>query len=196
MTQPVFILATGPSQNQADIDRVRGLGTVIAINNAMDYAPWADILYAADEAWLRTYNHRSFKGRKLTICKRGADYGFEVIPFHNLTNKGFGRTVVRNGHNGGFHMLNWGLIHEAGPFCLLGYDFQHTNGKRHCHDDHPQGMGNMGALDLHVRAMNIAAMDTFGKTVVNCTRETALTCFPRMDLEAFISEYCDIPIIR
>lgn len=189
MGKVTFLLATGPSQRQSDIDRIKGLGTVIAINNAVSMAPWADILYASDESWWREYRPDWFKGRKLTICRRGADYGAEVIPFHNTTMRGFGRHVVRNGHNGGFHALNWALIHHPGPVCLLGFDFQHTGGHRHCHADHPGPMGNVGALDLCVRAMNRASVDTFGKTVINCTRETALECFPRMSLEAFISEH-------
>ena len=41
----IVCLATGPSLTQADVDAVRGQAdAVIAISDAVDLAPWADVL--------------------------------------------------------------------------------------------------------------------------------------------------------
>lgn len=190
-----FILATGPSQNQTDIDLIRGKGTVYAVNNAIFMAPWADVHYACDEYWWKTYSPRRpewFHGERLTISPYYYRHQCKRIPSeHDPKAQGFGRTAIRTGHNSGFQALNLAIIRRFKTICLSGFDHQHTNDKRHCHDDHPPGMGNAGAVNLWINAMNAAARDTYGAKVINCTRETALECFERMTLEDFISEYCN-----
>ena len=64
----VVCLATGPSLTQADVDRVRGKATVIAVNDAHRLAPWASALYSSDRYWWA--HHRgvpAFTGYKVTI---------------------------------------------------------------------------------------------------------------------------------
>lgn len=182
-----FILATGPSQNQRDVDMVRGRGTVIAVNNAVFMAPWADVLYASDLSWWNTYNPKWFEGEKLTINERGAKFGAIVLPFRDAP--GFGRDIIHGGYNSGFQALNLAIVRRHDPICLLGFDFQHTGGRRHCHGDHPAGMGNAGPVELWRRAMEAAAPNTHGCRVFNCSRETAIKGFPRMPLEEFLEHY-------
>lgn len=176
-----FILATGPSQNQRDVDLVRGRGIVIAVNRAIDLAPWADILYASDVSWWRRYNPEWFTGEKLTINEHGEKFGATVIPFED--GDGFGRSIIRTGYNSGFQALNLAIVRRYDPIILLGYDFQRTGGRAHCHEDYPEGMGNAGPVALWLRTMERAAGDTHGCRVINCSRETAITGFPRMSLE-------------
>lgn len=194
--RPWFLLATGPSQNQADIDRIRGLGTVVAINNAVFMAPWADILYACDDGWWETYGKKippSFTGKKLTISPYGYRYGAKKIPHEHSAHagKGFGLTAVRTGGNSGFQALNYAILKRPSAICLLGYDHKKTDEKAHCHPDHPKGLGNAGAVDSWLKQIEFAGRDTRGVPVVNCSRETAITVFRRMTLEDFISEHCD-----
>ena len=51
------ILATGPSMSQAVADRARELGSVLAVNDAFELAPWADGLVANDINWWRARPH-------------------------------------------------------------------------------------------------------------------------------------------
>lgn len=193
-----FILATGPSQNQADIDLIRGKGTVYAVNNAIFMAPWADVHYACDEEWWKTYSPKRpdwFHGERLTISPYYYRHDCKRIASEHQNTQGFGLTAIRTGGNGGYQALNLAIIRGFKTICLLGFDHQHTKMKRHCHADHPQGMGNAGAVDIWLKAMNVASRDTHGAVVVNCTRETALECFERMALEDFIIEHCDTRIV-
>lgn len=184
-----FILASGPSQNQRDVDLVRGRGTVIAVNRAVEMAPWADILYASDATWWKRYNPTGFTGERITICKHGPKFGTTVLPFEDLP--GFGRDVVHSGYNSGFQALNLAIIRRYDPIVLLGYDFQHTDGLRHCHADYPGTMGNAGPVALWLRTIEQAAQNTHGITVFNCSRQTAIRGFPRMTLEAFLEHHCN-----
>jgi hypothetical protein len=66
---------------------------------------------------------------------------------------------------------------------LLGYDCQHTGGKAHWHSDHPKGLGNAGSVSKWPKQFADIA-NRFSKIdIVNCTRQTALQCFKRSELE-------------
>lgn len=48
--ETVFCLASGPSLNQADVDKLKGR-RVIAVNSSCRLAPWADVLFFTDNGW-------------------------------------------------------------------------------------------------------------------------------------------------
>lgn len=81
---------------------------------------------------------------------------------------------------------------------LLGYDCQHTGGKRHWHGDHPKGAGsgNAGNIAKWPAIFNRLARSLKGVEVINCTRETALTCFPRASLEGalIVDNHSDLAV--
>lgn len=68
---------------------------------------------------------------------------------------------------------------------LLGYDCQHTGGKRHWHEDHPDRMGNADHKVLKLWGANFSklAQDYSGVEIINCSRQTALQCFEQKKLE-------------
>jgi hypothetical protein len=68
---------------------------------------------------------------------------------------------------------------------LLGYDCQRTGGMVHWHGNHPKTLGNAGAMPRWPKqfADLAKAMAERGVEVINCSRETALTCFERTTLE-------------
>ena len=70
---------------------------------------------------------------------------------------------------------------------LLGYDCQHTGGQRHWHGDHPKGMGNAGTVAKWPRQFRELVRFVPGAQIINCSRETALTVFPRAPLESVLT---------
>lgn len=66
---------------------------------------------------------------------------------------------------------------------LLGYDAQKTGGAAHWHEDHPAGLGNAGSVGKWPRQFAELAKSLAGVEIINASRETALTCWPRMTLE-------------
>lgn len=191
-----FVVATGPSLNQHDVDLIEGKGSVYAVNNAVFYAKFADVHYACDECWWKTYLPKRpewFKGERLTVSPYYYRFDAVKLPadYSDKEGAGFSRSAIRTGGNSGFQAINLAIISGFKTICLLGFDHQHTGEKRHFHGDHPPGMGNAAPVNLWVKSMNAAAVNTFGAKVINCSRETALECFERMTLEDFIIDYCN-----
>jgi uncharacterized Rossmann fold enzyme len=85
---------------------------------------------------------------------------------------------------------------------LLGYDMQHTGGKRHWHPDYPSGAvinGEVVRMDNATPVINWRGrfsalardLERESVEVVNATRTSALRCFPQMKLEAAL----DLPAL-
>lgn len=71
----------------------------------------------------------------------------------------------------------------AKKIILLGYDCQHTAGKKHWHDDHPKGLGNAGSVGKWAVHFQELAARLVGVEILNATRETALEQWPKVSLE-------------
>jgi hypothetical protein len=180
-----FILASGPSLIPQDVELVRGKGTVIAVNRTIDLAPWADILYACDLTWWRNYNPPDFAGKRYSI-HAGEQYGCETLPF--AKRDGLGKDRIHSANNSGYQAINLAYLLGAKAIILLGYDMQATWGRKHFHKDYPKHMSNATALNSWARYFPALARDleAEGVKVINCTRETALTCFERRPLESVL----------
>ena len=72
----------------------------------------------------------------------------------------------------------WG----AEQITLLGYDGQKTGGRAHWHGDHPAGLGNAGSVDKWPGQFQELAKHLGRINVINCSRETVHTVFPRRPL--------------
>jgi hypothetical protein len=86
-------------------------------------------------------------------------------------------------HNSGCGAIALAVQGGARRVLMLGYDCQKTDGKAHWHGNHPKGLGNAGSIDKWPARFQSLANDCEGVEIINCSRETALTIFPRMDLE-------------
>lgn len=56
----VVCLASGPSLTEDDVNYVRGKALVIAVNDTIRLAPWADVIYSSDQLWWAR-NHKKAK---------------------------------------------------------------------------------------------------------------------------------------
>lgn len=74
----------------------------------------------------------------------------------------------------------------AARVILLGFDCGHTGGKSHWHGDHPSGLGNAGMTSQWLDKFKQLADDFKHIEIINASRETAITCFPRARLEDLI----------
>lgn len=84
----------------------------------------------------------------------------------------------------GVGAIKLAIHYGAKRVVLLGYDCQYTGGKKHWHGNHPAGLGN--AVSIQHWPMRFAQfVNKMSKdvTVINASRQTALQCFERMDLE-------------
>lgn len=185
-------IASGPSLTQSDVDYVRGKARVIVVNNGFQLAPWADVLWATDSRWWRWFKGvPSWQGRKFSLCVGGLKYPPDV---HVLRNDGYTGLCldpagVKNGKNGGYAALNLAMHLGAARVLLLGYDMKRTGGKDHWHPDHPYRMPNPYLSWVKFFRTIAGPLQDAGVEVVNCSRETALDCFPRMALRDALPEH-------
>lgn len=105
-------------------------------------------------------------------------------PVRNIT--GTERVDSFGTQNSGAGAIALAISYGAQRVILLGYDCQRTDGRAHWHVDHPAGLGNAGSVDKWPNQFRLLASRFPKIEIVNCTRDTALDCFPRRLLEDFL----------
>lgn len=203
--KPWVVIAGGPSLTLEDVEACKGRAYVCVVNNAHELAPWAHALYAADHQWWRTYHKRTlhFEGEKFSQadCKTLREMGdITHVQGRNVNARrgsgGLAETLpIINGRNSGHAAIN--LVHVlfgAQTIGLLGFDMQRTFGRSHWHGDHvgtlAAGVPQAGNFGRWIEAFRNLADDAKGRChIVNCSRETALKCFPRMSIEDFLRRW-------
>lgn len=180
----VACIASGPSLTLDDCERVRaaGLPTIVA-NTTFRMCPWATVLIAHDGRWWREYGdevRRTFPGHKVTVGPEGRRYGAQVLTLQRLRTFG----------NSGAASVSLAILAGARRVIMLGFDCQHTGGHAHWHSDHPAPLGNAGSVAKWPEKFRHLAHYARGQRceVLNATRETALTCFPRISLDQCLHE--------
>lgn len=154
------ILATGPSITQEQVDYVKGKASVIAVSDAYNLAPWADILLSADLSWWE-YHRPDFSGEKYN-CKmiKGAPAG---------TNSG--ALAVRLARQLG-----------AKEIILIGFDGHGS----HFFGPHPSPLKNTNdsrrAVHLKQHELEARICSAEGVRVVNCSPGTSIKCYPLGEL--------------
>jgi hypothetical protein len=182
--ETIVCVGTGPSLTQADVDFCRGKARVIAVNNAYQIAPWADVLYAADDKWWTWHKGAtSFLGLKYTIAPTRQSWP-GVVALRNTGQHGLESdpTGLRTGYNSGYQAINLAVHLGASRVVLLGYDFHGD----HYFGSHPDRTRPPFAACLQAFATLPAPLAAAGVEVMNATRHTALRVFPCVPLETVL----------
>ena len=190
------LIASGPSLTVADVEKVRGLN-VMVINDNYKLAPWADVLYAADVKWWKLHEEgiSQFQGEKWTVPNAWEvkdrehfekEYGLHFIKC-NENNPGLSRLpdeINANCH-GGLQAINLAYHMGAREIILLGYDMKY-NRRSHWFGEHPGDKPlHMDHYNRRLKLYDKVAEDAkkMGLTIINCTRDTAITQFPQIPLD-------------
>jgi hypothetical protein len=183
--ETAVICASGPSLTAEDVEYCRGKARTIVINSTYQIAPWADVLYAADRRWWQWHKGAmDFKGLKYSLER--PDPAFGVVTLTATGDRGLAHEphTLRTGRNSGYQAINLAKHLGVSRIVLLGYDMQTTDtGKQHWHEDHPGNPRMNFAQWLPYFQSLVGPLQAAGVAVVNCTRATALHCFPRAALE-------------
>lgn len=182
------IAASGPSLTKADLDFCKGKAKLYAVNDVYLLAPWADVLYGCDLEWwdhhFKNAALRNFEGEKWTINRTAATkFGLNYIP--GVTNKKFSNdpSYIATGGNSGFQAFNLAFLQGAERIVLLGFDMKLAEHKqRHFFGNHPGKMNKNSNYKDWISKFK-KAMPFISIPVINCTRSTALDCFPLEKLE-------------
>lgn len=178
------VIASGPSLTQADCDAVRDSGwRTIVTNTTYEMCPWADVLYGFDSKWWNKHGEAAqhFKGEKLTRTLEGRRFGAS-----SLYLQGWLPCFL----NSGADSISLAVVAGAARVVLLGCDAARTGGKTHWHGDHPKGLNNANSISEWPKRFALAGRFAASNNVevINCSRETVLTCFTRLPLEKVLSE--------
>jgi hypothetical protein len=196
--ETVAIIASGPSAKKAKLELLRGRAKVIAIKQNIDLCPWADAVYGCDAAWWRFRRGLpEFNGLKITWAGNGLEYpdvrkitiakikrGADVYSDQFQVNG----DSIGGGGNSGFQALNLATVQfKARRIVLIGFDM-HDRGGKHWYGRNHWPMANNPAesnFKRWIAAFNQAApiLAGLGIQVMNATPNSALRCFPFVDLE-------------
>lgn len=176
----------GPSLTAADVNAVRGLARVIAINDAYRLAPWADVLYACDRKWIDWHDGvPSFTGPKYSLessdTTTRADW--QVLKNTGTTGLELDPSGLRTGVNSGYQAINLAVHLGAARILLLGYDMSCDGTASHWFGEHPDAQPSPYPQMREHFATMVEPLRIAGVSVVNCSLRTALTAFPSVPLE-------------
>ena len=167
---------------QADADLVRDWRgenrKAIAINNTYQLAPWADVIYGCDSRWWKKYHEDVF-----ARCP-GEKWAYQDAPCKKY---GCNKARLRStGGNSGYQSVRLAITEfEATRIILLGFDLKAPG---HWHPEH-KGWPNPTNQNMMNWRNNLANLGREFKAVeiINCSRDTALECFPKMELRRALS---------
>lgn len=204
-------VASGPSLTDsqceiADEGRRAGRCRIIVVNDNWRKLPDADVLYACDPGWWELYAddvRERFHGEAWThapIADASGTYAqsesrqlrviarypwLECVQVTRAEGLPIGGRVCMGG-NSGYQAIGLAYLFGARRIILIGYDLQRQDGanqgKAHWFGDHPKPL-TQGAPTSWIRRFEVLAEDAWGRCeIINCTRTTALACFPRAEL--------------
>lgn len=187
--ETAVVIATGPSLTSEDVDYCRGKARVVAVNDAYKLAPWADCLYATDARWWHW--HRGvpdFTGPKWSLEHSAWGNHRERYPdVQRLRNTGPGGlehdpSGLKNGRNSGYAAVNLAYHYGATRIILLGFNMGHKGGRSHFFGDHPNRTSSPYRQFIERFETIVAPLQKRGVSVINCSRDSLLHCFPKADL--------------
>lgn len=194
--QTVAVLASGPSLTAKDCNLVREAGAhTIAVNATFRLAPWADVVYMGDMMAVKTYLAEVPREKFWTQCPASAQR-YQLNRIRGSNGVGLGKPGEINlGGNSGFQAVNLAYVFGARRILLLGFDMAPgPQGRKHWHEDHPAPCVQAQCFnEWKLKFKKLAEDLKVAKCeVVNCSRNTALECFNRGDLEEELSK-CHTP---
>jgi hypothetical protein len=209
----VVCIATGPSLTDAQIElvrvaRVADAVRVIVVNDAYLVAPFADVLYYADQKWRgwqvsgieRVWPWRkfaavevreafaAFRGQRCSVSRKTSNgpklhEDTEYLRILLSDSLSTDRTGLATGTNSGHQALNIAALSGAKLVLLLGYDAGRKGAVKHAFGEHPDKTEPPYSAMLRAMKTTQGPLRQMGVRVVNCTPGSAIECFERGNLE-------------
>lgn len=164
------------------------------VNDAWRLVPDAPHHYACDGQWWDKYYDdvkAGFLGESYTIDdvdeSINPDRKYDLIRLKSKHGPSLGKTILHYGLNGGgnsgYQAVNLAYQKGARTIVLLGFDMFGN----HFFGQHPSGLSNHSPFKEFIKSFQTIDTETLGIEIINCTSRTALTCFPRANLDSVLS---------
>jgi hypothetical protein len=184
--QTCVILASGPSLTSEQVEFVHTKPVkTITTNSTAFVAPWADVFFAVDFLWWKTYYQRVDRKRCWTQDRTSAER-FQLNYVRQSARPGLGKKEIQSNGNSGFASINLAYLFGCRRIVLVGMDMKlGPKGQRHHHPDHPAPMVQHQTFSEWVFKSVVLSRDLreAGCEVLNATPGSALTVFPKVSLE-------------
>lgn len=188
------LFATGPSLTKEQVELVRpyhasGKVRAFGCNDSYKIVDYLDVHYACDSAWWDVHETAPLEALAPTAhiwtqCAKSATR-LRINHIKGSYTRGLyikSNDHIHFGHNSGFQLLNLAYHYGIRKFILLGYNMGLVRGQYHYFGKHPGKLQKTSAFDKFITSFN-ELQPEIKEMVVNCTSESALTCFRLGNLE-------------
>jgi hypothetical protein len=185
------VMASGPGLTDGQayaVSQARDRVTTIAVNSSYMMAYWADIVYAGDLQWWKSYHKKVPKfcqKAQLWTGDHQAASHYQLNRMKSVNRPGLGLQYTHMGGNSGYQAINLAFLFGSRRILLLGFTMREIDGRKHWHVDHPQPLVQKILPDEWRHKFQALAKDLQRENcqVINCDPLSALTCFPMGDIE-------------
>lgn len=169
----VICVGGGPSLTLEDCAAAKASGLpIIAVNTSWQKVRSAEIIFAGDQAWW-DFNIATIDipAEKWT-CNHSASFKHSINLFR-----------CKDRHwNSGLRAIQLAEVEGATTVILLGYDCSIKKGTHH-HGLHLKTSNPTAAVCSSWKEQFATLARNTGVEIINCSRDTILSCFPRSTLE-------------
>ena len=185
------MFATGPSLTQEVVDTIRPYKdkfVMFGINDAYRAVDYLDEHYACDEKWWTTHgddfrkkypNLSSWTGHAVGAASK---YNLQFVKGKHANGFSLDSKLIHYGQNSGYQALNVALLMGGCKFLLVGYNMKAVGKKKHFFGDHPAGLNKNSPYQSFIRNYE-TIQPGIKNLIINCTPNSALTCFETADLK-------------
>jgi len=147
--------------------------------------PDAHYHYACDSAWWDIHYDnvkKKFNGVSFTIndsenAARNPNKKYDLVRIKSKQEIDLGEDIIHygipGGSNSGFQAINLAYMLGARTIILLGFDMCGT----HYFGNHPKRLVQQSPYKMFIQSFETITKDI---EIINCSRKTALNCFPKM----------------
>lgn len=170
------VLATGPSLNSEDIEKLRGKCKVVCVSDAYRLAPWADVLVSSDAQWWKVNKEaQEFEGLKFSLAPDFCGLPKQIRKFDG-----------GSGWNSGLLGIRVAVHLGATKVLLLGFDMKSPG--NHFFGKHPAPLKSSTTAHMERFKRQFQQYKPRGVQIINCTNGSALLAYPQKSLEECLSE--------
>ena len=198
------IIGTGPSLTLKQVDKVRHLKTFGA-NRAFEFD--LDVIHGCNYQFWNHYwpQIKDYRCDKWTTRPELKDkyQGLNYIREEWIDGLSTDKSYIAAHHGTGPQCINLALHYGAKVMLLIGWDMRFPgkiDNRRYTEPRHFFGEdaltelhwpktdlnGDLGGL---IREMETIHPEDYGIEIINCTPNSAMTCFPMMDLDEALNKY-------
>lgn len=192
-TRPAVVIGSGPSLSDEQLQSIEQAHLeervhVLAVNNTIERAPWADVAYFGDYTAIKHYLP---KLRPLTMAEwvtidRAAAERWKLTHLKPASPNGLGLQRVHTNGNSGAQAINVAVCFGARRIVLVGFDMREgVDGRAHWFGQHPAPLVRKQLFGEWLHKFEAIYRDAkqLGVEIVNSTPASALQLFPYADLE-------------